>query len=186
MDCIIDRKSGHVEPWTALQTAAYTLLDAPADSFEEAEHAYYLDGVRLPSVTQILKAEGFIDARFYDEHSRERGRIVHLACEYDDLGELDDDSLDPEIAPYVEAWRRFKQESGFVIASVEVPLVSTKHRYAGKPDVRGSFPKGSLRRAAVELHNDGTYKLYPFTDRNDVNVWLAALACHNWKKNHRR
>ena len=186
MECIIDRKSGHVEPWASLQVAAYTLLDAPAHSFDEAEHAYYYDGVRLDSVTQILQAEGFIDTRFYDEYSRERGRLVHLACHYDDLGELDDDSLDPLIAPYVMAWRKFRMESGFVVESTETPLISTKHKYAGTPDARGRFPKGALRRAAVELHNDGTYKLYPFEDRNDVNVWLAALACHNWKKNHGR
>ena len=186
MDCILDKKSGHVEPWAALQTAAYTLLDTPAQSFDEAEHAYHHNGVRLPSVTQILQAEGFIDMRFFDAYSRERGRLVHLATHYDDMGELDEDTLDPVIEPYLRAWRKFRQESGFTVESSEVPMVNIKYGFAGTPDVRGRFPKGALRRGAVELHDDGTYKLYQFPDRNDVNVWLAALACHTWKTNNRR
>lgn len=187
MQCIIDKKSGHVEPWAALQTAAYSLLDTSDGLiFNEPDHSYFLDGVRLPSVTQILQAEGFIDTRFYEDYDRERGRIVHLATHYDDLGELDEDSLDPVIVPYVEAWRSFKRESGFIVEASEVSLASKTYGYCGTMDTRGRFPKGTLKRAAVELHNDGTYKLYPFTDRNDVNVWLAAVACHHWKKNNLR
>lgn len=187
ISCLIDKKTGKVAPWTALQTAAYSLLDTSEGLvFNEADHSYFLDGVRVPSVTGILKAEGFIDDRFFDEWSRDRGSMVHLATHYDDLGELDEDSLDPVIVPYVEAWRRFKRESGFIVEASETGLASRVHRYAGTLDTRGYFPAGTLKRAAVELHDDGTYKLYPFTDRQDVSVWLSALACHNWKINHSR
>lgn len=180
---IIDKKTGKAEPWTALQTAGYELLDTPVE-FTEEGHIYILDGVILPSVTGILKAEGFVDDRFFDEYSRERGSIVHLATHYDDLGELDEGSLDPVIVPYVEAWRRFKRESGFVVCQSEIPMANLTYRFAGKPDAVGSFPSGNLKRAAVELHNDGTYKLLPFTDRQDRGVFLAALACYHWKQNN--
>lgn len=187
--CIIDKKTGKVAPWTALQLAAYTLL-SPNDGliFDEASHTYTLSGfgVALPSVTGILKAEGFIDGRFYDEYSRDRGSLVHLATHYDDMGELDEVSLDPVIVPYVEAWRKFKRESGFVVEESEIPMVSLTHGYAGKPDTIGHFPKGTLKRAAVELHPDGTYKLYPYEDRNDLAMWLAVVAVHNWKRNYLR
>jgi hypothetical protein len=187
MNCDLDIKSGHVEPWTALQTAAYSLLDTGEGLiFDEEKHLYTLNGIALPSVTGVLKAEGFIDTRFYDEYSRNRGTLIHLATEYDDSGDLDEDTLDPVIVPYVEAWRKFKKESGFIVDSSETPLCNKTHRYAGKIDRRGHFPSGTLRRAAVELHNDGTYKLYPFTDRQDVQVWLSALACYQWKQSKRR
>ena len=187
MLCNLDIKSGKVEPWTALQTAAYSILDTTEGLiFDEERHVYTLDGIVLPSVTGVLKAEGFIDTRFFDEYSRTRGTLVHLATEYDDTGELDEDSLDPVIVPYVEAWRKFKKESGFVVEAVETAMCNKTHRFAGKIDRRGSFPSGTTRRAAVELHNDGTYKLYPFTDRTDVQVWLACLACYQWKKSKGR
>jgi len=97
---------------------------------------------------------------------------------------LDEDTLDPVIAPYLEAWRRFKRESGFVVERSEVPMASSVYRYAGKPDVIGNFPQANIKRAAVELHDDATYRLIPFTDRQDWNLWLSVLAVHNWKKNH--
>ena len=182
---IIDCKSGKVMPWTAIQLAAYSLLDVPVD-FTEEGHRYTLNGERLASVTGILRAEGFIDTAFYTEYGRQRGSFVHLARHYDDAGELDEDTLDPVIVPYLEAWRRFKRESGFVVERSEVPMASSAYRYAGKPDCIGTFPSGNLKRAAVELHDDGTYKLVPFTDRQDVALWLSVLAVHNWRKNNLR
>lgn len=182
---IIDKKSGSVMPWTALQTAAYELLDAPVD-FDPDGHIYTHNGLSLPSVTGILKAEGFIETAFYDEWSRDRGTAVHVATAYDDAGELDEDSLDPVIDPYVEAWRRFKRESGFIVEASELSMRSSVYHFAGTIDTVGHFPSGNLSRAAVELHSDGTYKLIPFTDRQDRGIFLAALACHNWKKNQRR
>lgn len=179
---VIDTKSGKVMPWAALQTAGYTLLDTPVD-FQKEGHLY---GGGLESVTQILTAEGFIDTRFFDEYSRTRGSYVHKARHLDDIGELDESTIDPEIAPYLEAWRRFKLESGFVVEQSEVPMMSSTYKYAGTPDVIGHFPTGTLKRAAVELHDDGTYKLYPFTDRQDGSLWLSVLAVHNWRKNHGR
>jgi hypothetical protein len=183
MTCIIDKKTGKVAPWTALQTGAYSLLDTAAE-FTEEGHWYALDGQVLPSVTTILKAEGFIDSRWFDEWSREKGSMVHLATHYDDMGELDEESLDPVIIPYVEAWRRFKKESGFDVSSSEVPMASKTYRFAGKPDTIGEFPGGRIKRAAVELHDDGTYRLITYEGRQDQNVFLAALACYQWKRNN--
>jgi hypothetical protein len=187
MKAVIDIKSGRVEPFAALQTAAYSLLDAPVE-FIANGHIYTdapVDGIgRLyPSVTTILKAEGFINTAYYDDWIRDRGSMIHLATAYDDAGELDEENLDPVILPYLKAWRRFRKESGFVPEQIEPPMMSTVYRYAGTPDRIGDLP-GRIKRAAVELHDDGTYKLIPFTDRQDVNLWLAALSVHNWKINN--
>ena len=183
--CCLDIKSGKVMPWTAIQTAAYSLMDTPVDFIEEG-HRYTLNGVSLESVTGILAAEGFIDTAFYDEYSRTRGTYVHAARHLDDNGDLEESTLDPVIAPYLEAWRRFKRESGFVVDQSEIPLANALYKYAGKPDVIGHFPTGIMKRGAVELHDDGKYRLIPYTDRGDVSLWLAVLAVHNWKKNHGR
>jgi hypothetical protein len=186
MKAVIDIKTGNVQPFTALQLAAYSLLDAPVEFIADG-HIYTdarVDGIgRLyPSVTTILKAEGFIDTRFYDDWSRDRGSMIHLATAYDDRNELDEENLDPVIRPYLEAWQKFRRESGFIPEKIEVPGMSTVYRYAGTPDRIGELP-GKIKRAAVELHDDGTYKLVPFTDRQDMNIWLSVLAVHNWKRN---
>lgn len=172
-------------PWVRLQTAAYSLLADPVE-FTADGHIYTLDGLILPSVTGILKAEGFIDDRFFDDYSRDRGTYVHLATHMDDMGDLDDDTVDPVIVPYLKAWRRFKKESGFVVEQSEISLASKAYNYAGTIDRIGRFPSGSITRAAVELHNDGTYKLYPFTDRTDKHIWLSVVAVHHWKQNNLR
>ena len=183
MKTILDVKSGKAMPWARIQTAAYTLLDTPIE-FQEEGHIYTYEGQRLESVTGILKAEGFIDVTWYDDWSRDRGSYVHEARHLDDIGDLDEDTLDPVIVPYLEAWRKFKRESGFVVEQSEVPMASKDYRFAGKPDVIGHFPAGTLRRAAVELHPNETYKLIPYTDRQHVEIWKAVLSVHNWKLNH--
>ena len=187
MKAVIDIKSGRVEPWAALQTAAYSLLDAPVEFIADG-HIYTdapVDGVGrvYPSVTTILKAEGFINTAYYDDWSRDRGSMIHLATAYDDAGELDEENLDPVIFPYLEAWRKFRKESGFVPEQIEPPMMSTAYKYAGTPDRIGDLP-GRIKRAAVELHDDGTYRLYPYTDRQDAGLWLSILACHRWKINN--
>lgn len=170
-------------PWVRLQTAAYSLLADPVE-FTADGHIYTLDGLILPSVTGILKAEGFIDDRFFDDYSRDRGTYVHLATHMDDMGDLDDDTVDPVIVPYLKAWRRFKKESGFVVDQSEISLACKVYHYAGTIDRIGYFPAGSITRAAVELHNDDTYKIYPFNDRADKQIWLSVVAIHYWKHNN--
>lgn len=40
------------------------------------------------------------------------------------------------------------------------------------------------QRGAIHLKPDGTYKLYPYTDRKDWPTFLACLTLHNWRKNN--
>lgn len=187
MRCVLDIKSGKAEPWAALQTAAYTLVEeSPELEFIEDIHRYRFRGTILPSVTTILKDEGFIDTSFYNEYGRTRGTYVHKARYLDDCGELDEDSIDPAIEPYLQAWRKFRAESGFTPIISEVPMVCTSLLYAGTPDAIGKFPSGVITRAAVELKNDGTYRLIPHTDQNDIDIWRAVVAVRNWKRNNLR
>lgn len=183
--CVLEIKSNKIYPIAKIQTAAYTLLDTPVN-FEAEGHIYHLPdcSARLHSVTEILTAKNFIDTTWFNDYVRDRGSNIHRACHLDDTGELDEDTVGPVERPYLEAYRKFKRESGFIVEESEVPKANLKYLYAGTPDRIGHFPQGILRRAAVELHKDGSYKLIPFTDRQDVNIWLSALAIFNWKLNH--
>ncbi len=182
---LLDKKTGKAEPWSRLQTAAYTLAkESPELEFIEDGHLYHFRGAVVPSVTGILKEMGFIDTEWFDDYSRQRGSFAHKATHLDDIDQLDEESLDPVIAPYVEAWRRFKSDSGFRPIISERPMINVDLFYCGTPDVIGEFPSGSLTRGVVELKKDGTYKLIPHTDRNDIDVWRSIMAVYNWKKNN--
>ena len=186
MSCCIDIKSGKAEPWAALQTAAQALLNSLDVTFEKEGHIYTApDGSHPPSITEILKAENFIDTSFYNEWARDKGSMVHLACRYDLAGELDEDTLDDEIRPYLSAFRKFMSDSGFKVERSEVPGINTVYGFAGTPDLVGCFPKSTAaRRFALELNKEGKYHLIPYTDQNDCHIWLAALATFTWKRNN--
>ncbi|MDD2858876.1 MAG: PD-(D/E)XK nuclease family protein [Candidatus Nanopelagicales bacterium] len=103
-------------------------------TFDPATHTYRVDGVRLPSVTQIMRATGIIDDRWFDAWSRDRGSAVHLACELADHGTLDEASVDPRIRGYVTAWERFLSETRATVAEIEFRHSSAALGYAGTID----------------------------------------------------
>ena len=96
---------------------------AAALTFDPIRHAYAVDGVPVLSVTQILKAAGLVDYDGIPEHvlryAAERGTAVHTACEYYDQDDLDPDTLDPQLAPYVAAWMQFRKQHPFKIMASE-------------------------------------------------------------------
>jgi len=105
--------------------------------FDPLAHVYRLDGQVVPSVTQLIKVIGPDFSMVPPgvlENKRALGSAVHLACELDDEGDLDDDSLDPVLAPYVSAWRKFKAESGASIVMSEQQLAHPGLRFAGTLD----------------------------------------------------
>ena len=187
MAVVIDIKSGKAEAWVGLQTAAQSLLNSPEVAFEPEGHVYTHNGVIVPSITQILTNEGFIDTSWFDDWSRDKGSMVHLACHYDLSGDLDEETLDDEIRPYLAAFRKFMSESGFQVERSEVPAINTTYGYAGTPDLTGCFPKPTAaRRFALELNKEGKYKLIPYQDQQDFAVFLAAVATYKWKLNHKK
>jgi hypothetical protein len=100
---------------------------------DRATHTY---SNGLPSVTQILKSVGLIDTSFYTEEGRQRGTAVHAACEYFDQGDLDESSIDLEIAGYLDAYKAWKAYIGLASSFdwIEVPVSDKAHLYAGTPD----------------------------------------------------
>ena len=105
------------------------LMSSPATvktdrfTFDPTTHVYQVDGVRVPSVSEILRSAGLVDYAGIPqdvlEYAASRGTAVHLATCFYDQGDLDRDSLDEQVAPYVTAWMKFREEHPFQILETE-------------------------------------------------------------------
>lgn len=170
---------------------------------------YFHNGRRVPSVTEILKNASLIDTRWYSEETAWRGSVVHECTRLDDLGDLDESSVPPEVQGYLDAWRRAKEDFGFTRFD-EIEEERTCSEFGGRPDriVDGrvvDLKSGTLQpataiqlaayayladrmnwleRLGIELHDDGTYKPFVFSireHRQDRALFFSALGIHNWK-----
>ena len=113
-------------------------VDSPVLSLDQETHVYTLGERVLPAVTDILVGAGIVDTRWFTELGRWRGSAVHMACWYDDEGDLDESLLDPQLQPYLAAYRKFKAETGFTSTAIETSVYSDLLGYAGTPDRIGT------------------------------------------------
>lgn len=200
-------------------------MPSNALQFDPATHRYTHAGRELVSVTTVLKLAGLVHTDWYTDTGRMRGTLVHQALEFDDLGELDGATLDALLVPYVQAWRRFRAESGFLVVEVdgvpgvEVRLAHASRGFAGTLDrvgvlngrltivdiksgapqpwialqlagyaellrAGGNFldPVARIQRVGVFVTADGGYKVQTYTDRDDFDVFDAALAVAQWRR----
>jgi hypothetical protein len=121
-------------------------MTTPYLEYSDADHAYFADGIQLPSVTQILDRAGFIsDFAKRDAQACWRGTAVHQICADDDLGNrIDFRKMPLELRNYVRGWRRFRAETGFECYEVERRVDSVKNGYSGRLDRLGALPGQSL------------------------------------------
>lgn len=134
-------------------------------TFDEASHTYQWNGQPVPGCTTVL-APLYDFSMVKDEIlnlARERGDAVHKATELLDQDDLAWDSLDARIVPYVEAWKAFKAESGWVPVEMEQRVYHTVHRYAGTFD-------------RVLWKNEGTRCRYAMCDIKTVSQLHPATA----------
>ena len=188
-------------------------MPKPRIEFDEARHEYRVNGRVTPSVTQVLKAVGLLaDYDNLDPFYAERGHAVHAACEFDDKGTLDEESVDEEVAGFLAAWRALKKESGLVV--VEIETVVTGPGYAGRVDrvveIKGRrgvldiktgqpaawhqlqtaayamalFRESSCPRWAAYLKQDGTFRIDEHDDVRDYMGWSGALSLSGWLKEY--
>ena len=105
----------------------------------DESHVYRLGSKRrLMGVTEILRSAGICPASDYTndmiEHSKKLGEYVHLACAMDDRGELDEDTLDDAIRPYLTAWRAWKLARPDLTSWIEIETPIHDETWAGTPD----------------------------------------------------
>jgi len=126
-------------------------------AFEPVTHVYRWRGQIVPSVTQILQAQGIIDYSHIPpatcEMALERGRLVHQLTQWDDEAALDETSVDRLLAPYLAAWRRFRAETAFCPDRIEYRSYDEIWRYAGTLDRTGSFGDGSMAVLDIKTNN---------------------------------
>jgi hypothetical protein len=104
------------------------------ERFDPVAHAYYLDDVRVPSVTQMLHAEGLIDPTWFTEDARERGSAVHELTARMDLGALEVDEYEGLYAGYLQAHHAAMAIIRPEHLHVEVALVHRQYRYGTRLD----------------------------------------------------
>ncbi len=176
-------------------------------TFSEEDHRYFWDGAPVEySVTGVLSPlydfEGIPD--YVLENARNRGEAVHKAAELEDQSRLDWSRLHPEVEPYVQAWVKFKKETGFIPELIEHRVYNHKHRFAGTLDRTGilfgehglldvkatakiskvtalqtaayaSCFDEPLRRFCIQLKRDGNYDLVEYKERGDFNKFITVL-----------
>jgi len=116
------------------------LPDTTGLTFDPEVHRYMLNDMVVPSVTQIIKGGGLFGdfTKFVDEealkHAMELGTAAHLATQYYDEKRLDMDALSDEVRPFVDAWARFRMDTGVNINYCEVKVCHREMMYAGTVD----------------------------------------------------
>lgn len=109
-----------------------------AFEYKAVEHEYWVDGVRYPSVTQILSGLGLTpDYSGLDTFYRDRGTAVHACIRM----HLDGDEIDwdfegaDEVKPRFEKFLWVKEEYQLHEILYEEPMYSKLYGYAGTPDL---------------------------------------------------
>lgn len=112
------------------------------NEFRPTDHSYWMDGIRVPSVTQVIASMGQKQYG-YSEGARRLGQYVHETIDLWEKGELDMGSLDPILIPYLGRWESFRELSGYRSRGTEIILFHPHLHYAGKIDGLGWMGKSS-------------------------------------------
>lgn len=194
---------------------------APDLTFDSEHHVYRIGERVIPSVTQILRradmridengviteAFDFVPRELLDR-ARLFGQHVHSATDLHDRGELNEDTLDAALVPYLEAYKLFLSETGFKVTASEQRVYHARFKYAGTLDTRGLW-KGTTwvldkksgavprsvgpqtaayqmacaekprRRLCLKLMPH-RYQLIGCEDPNDWSIFVSAMNLHHF------
>lgn len=122
-------------------------------TFQEDLHEYRLDGVTIPSVTQVLQATGLSDVSKIPAAILDRaslfGKAVHKAVELDTKGTLDYESLDESLIPYLNGWKAFVEDFNYKCVSIEYRTHHPLYRYGATIDQIGLIGLGKYAGEAI-------------------------------------
>lgn len=107
--------------------------------FFESNHTYEVDGLKLPSVSEIIRflsREIYTNATQYQlDHAAYRGTRVHSACE--NIDRFGSCQADAEIEPYVMAYIQFLKDKKPDWKLIETSMCDIERGYAGTLDRYG-------------------------------------------------
>jgi|TARA_Y100000310_G_scaffold230328_2_gene232739 hypothetical protein len=105
--------------------------------FDEQTHTYTVDGLKVPSVTQIIRDSGLTGIDASDpavQAAGQFGTAVHKMTELYDNITLDMGTVAEELYPYLQAWKKFLSETKAKLHESEMRLFHPVHLYAGTFD----------------------------------------------------
>ena len=145
--------------------------------FREKDHAYLLDGVRLPCVSDLCR---FLHREIYKdvpgwqmENAAARGTVVHAATQaLDDAGIC---NITEDYLPYVQAYKAFLKEHSISWQMTEKSLYHPAYRYAGTIDRYGAVD-GLLTLVDIKT----TYTVYKPLCRAQLNLYRLMLAARGY------
>lgn len=164
----------------------------------------------LPHVTDLLRDAGLVDTTWMNDYARDRGTAVHLATALLHEDDLDEETLDEDVARYIPAYTRFLQDAKPTDASCELPVENLELGYCGTADrvwkIDGRWMLTDLKcgapspwhrlqtagyagcyklpilRSALYLRPDGTYRLVEHRSRFDWPAFKAVLLLSQWRQ----
>ncbi len=142
--------------------------------FDALKHEYKLNGVVIPSVTQVLHEAGLIDLSFVDkgtlEYKSDIGSKVHKTTELYDFDDLDEEKLHPLLQGYLAGWKKFRADYNFVPVHIELMLYHPIYRYAGRIDRIGNMGsdivqldiKSGIKKPVYAIQSSAYTELYNY------------------------
>lgn len=155
--------------------------------------AHRLCGRRVPSVTQVLRAEGLSsDFAGVDPVTLERKRMIgeaaHRAAHYYDEGDLDPGSVSPLARPYLDGWIAFRVQRGFVPLLRET-VVASAYGYIGcfdsfglvdgrryvLADIKTGDPRDAAAHLQLAAYEQAFRETYPVYASAAIERWSVQL-----------
>jgi hypothetical protein len=105
--------------------------------YDPEKHLYTIDGIVVPSVTQVLKPL----YRWTGEpgYAADLGTVVHECCALLSAGSLDEDSVAEAARPYVDGWRQLLDTGRVEVLAPEKRMWHEKRRFGGTLDLIVKF-----------------------------------------------
>lgn len=144
-------------------------------SFDPVAHQYAWNGQPVPGVTSLLQhlhSFSMVDPEVLAE-AQDRGKYVHDCCHAWDENDLDESFVKPEMAGYVESWKRFTARHEPNWTSIEQSGYSKIYHFAGTEDRFGTmlfFDGNQGARCPVDLDIK--------TSAQSHRVWGLQLAAY--------
>ncbi len=196
-------------------------MTTPSIRFNSEDHTYWIKDGDLPerrvkSHTGMIRSVGLTEDAAFPAMVRgmDRGAKVHEALQFFDEGDLDEESLDPEIVPRLEGWKAFRKEYNFIPAEIEKVEYSRPFDFVARLDrcgaMNGSFSIVEIKnglpakwhsiqlalqdiarggnhfpRYAVYLDGEGRFKVKRYDEYADYDIALAVAAVCNWRSQNR-
>jgi len=128
-------------------------------TFLEEGHQYRIDGVSVPSVTQVVDQLHNFTGSHDATAAMERGTLIHKACELFILKVLDWSTVDELIYPEVRTFAEWWEQSGIKPLFVEGLVGSKRYQFAGRLDLFGIWKTGL---ALIDFKTGNEYPAYRF------------------------